>query len=301
MSEVGTIVEIEPEDGLGWIEMPNGDRVRFGGTACKGFVPAIGMPVEVVGTKPGFRGVIKATELRKAAGGPSAAGGGAAAAAAVAPAAPVAVPRQALHTVQAAQVRADDFLLALLGRADVDDTLHADLEKAHFEVQPQPGPALGGANPWFYVVAMNGGGDAYGLYTHRLFDGQGLPWLFWDHETNTLRFIAASTSDLMVHVLGEALGSGADAASVERLRGNLVKLGMADVAPTSRGDAGEKVDWLPPDDAELRALDDYLAETDGVEMERGLLAHAFRRNDANARAALEQIYESWGWGLPAWT
>ena len=66
MSEVGTIVSIEPEDGLGWIEMPNGDRVRFGGTACKGFVPAVGLAVEVVGTRPGYGGTVKATELRKA-------------------------------------------------------------------------------------------------------------------------------------------------------------------------------------------------------------------------------------------
>ena len=51
---------------------------------------------------------------------------------------------------------------------------------------------------------------------------------------------------------------------------------------------------------ELRALGDYLGETDGVEMERGLLAYAFRRDDAQARPALDQIYETWGWGLPAW-
>lgn len=291
MSEVGTIVSIEPEDGLGWIEMPNGDRVRFGGTACKGFVPAVGLAVEVVGTRPGYGGTVKATELRKA----SAPAPGAPVAAA-----PVAEPRQALHTVQQAGVRADDLLLALLGRADVDDTMHADLEAARFEVEPQPGPALGCANPWLYVIAMDGGGNAYGLYSHPLFNGQDLPWLFWDHEVDTLRFLAANTSDLFVHLLGEALASGVDAAKVERLRGDLVKLGLADVAPTSRGDEGEAVDWLPPDDGALRPLADYLAETDGGEMERGLLGHAFGRGDAQARAALEQLYTGWGWHLPAW-
>ncbi len=33
----GTIVELNPVDALGWIELDEGGRIRFGGTACKGF------------------------------------------------------------------------------------------------------------------------------------------------------------------------------------------------------------------------------------------------------------------------
>ncbi|RLB57293.1 MAG: hypothetical protein DRJ42_00925, partial [Deltaproteobacteria bacterium] len=95
MSDIGTITELEPEDGLGWIELGNGDRIRFGGTACKGFVPAIGMTVEVHGTRPGFRGTVKATEVTQVKGAavPKATAG--------APGAPAAAaaPRTNLHTL----------------------------------------------------------------------------------------------------------------------------------------------------------------------------------------------------------
>jgi hypothetical protein len=33
----GTIVELDPIDALGWIELDEGGRVRFGGTALEGF------------------------------------------------------------------------------------------------------------------------------------------------------------------------------------------------------------------------------------------------------------------------
>jgi hypothetical protein len=59
---LGTIVEIVPVDGLGWIQLDSGERIRFGGTACRGFpaFPGVGTRVEVVGTEPGYRGVVKA-------------------------------------------------------------------------------------------------------------------------------------------------------------------------------------------------------------------------------------------------
>lgn len=58
----GTIVELDPIDALGWIELDEGGRVRFGGTALKGFTvnPGVGTRVEVRGTKPGYKGVLKA-------------------------------------------------------------------------------------------------------------------------------------------------------------------------------------------------------------------------------------------------
>lgn len=62
-ARTGTIVELVPVDGIGWIELDDGQRIRFGGTACKGFreFPDVGTRVIVAGTEPGFRGVLKAT------------------------------------------------------------------------------------------------------------------------------------------------------------------------------------------------------------------------------------------------
>lgn len=61
----GTIVELNVIDALGWIELDEGGRVRFGGTALKGFggVAGVGTRVEVRGTVPGFRGALKAVEV----------------------------------------------------------------------------------------------------------------------------------------------------------------------------------------------------------------------------------------------
>ncbi len=58
----GTIVELNPYDALGWIELDAGGRVRFGGSALKGFrtEPGVGTRVEVRGTTPGFAGATKA-------------------------------------------------------------------------------------------------------------------------------------------------------------------------------------------------------------------------------------------------
>lgn len=61
----GTIVELDPMDSLGWIELDGGGRVRFGGTALHGFAdtPGPGARVRVIGTKPGFRGALKAERV----------------------------------------------------------------------------------------------------------------------------------------------------------------------------------------------------------------------------------------------
>lgn len=58
----GTIVEFNPIDDLGWIELDEGGRVRFGGAALKSFTmnPSVGTRVEVHGTAPGYKGVPKA-------------------------------------------------------------------------------------------------------------------------------------------------------------------------------------------------------------------------------------------------
>ncbi|HJL15179.1 MAG TPA: hypothetical protein RMH99_05960 [Sandaracinaceae bacterium LLY-WYZ-13_1] len=289
--DIGTITEIEPEDQLGWIELANGERIRFGGTACKGFVPAVGMSVRVLGTRPGYRGVLKATGLEKVSG----------AAAAAAPAAPADAaadePRTALHALQQSGVRSEELLQKLLGKADVDDALHADLEALCFEVRPGPGAEVGCGNPWVFVVAMDGGRNAYGLYTHPLLaEHPQLPWVFWDHERDTVRALADDTAGFLQGLLATASASGVDPTVVQRAHRAFVELGMPDAQGQPFGD-GVLAEWLPPEGDALRPVDAYLAETDGAEMERGLLAHAWR-GDARAVEALRSLYETWGWTPP---
>lgn len=293
MSDIGKITEIEPEDGLGWIEIESGERIRFGGTACKGFVPAVGMMVDVLGSKPGFRGVLKATEIRKVSDAPSirpeAPG--------AAPAAPA--PRTSLATIQSAGVNADDLLLTLLGRADVDHALHADLGALMFEVDAMPASEIDCLNPWVYVVAMDGGGNAYGLYTHPLLpQGAPLPWVVWDHEVDTVRKLAGDTSSFLQGLLATAASARVDGSIIARTQQMLVKMGMAEAAAEPFGD-GELATWLPPEDDTLRPLAEYLAETDGAEMERGLLAYTWRRQDAQAKEALRSLYVTWEWSPPS--
>ncbi len=289
MSDVGTITEIEPEDGLGWIEMENGDRVRFGGTACKAFVPAIGMKVKVVGTRPGYGGTIKATELAHVADAPKsfAKAGGAAAPA----------PRTSLHAVQQSGVRASDVLLALLARADADDAVHADLTAASFKTGISG--RAGCPNPWFYAVAEDKAGNAIGLYAHPMFDAE-LPWLSWQPGARVLRLLAFDSASFFPALLAQATASGVDAAVVQRLRKDLVGAGMPDAQAAPFG-SGQKVEWLPPDESELRPVDAYLSESDGGAMERGLIAHAYGKTpNPQAAQALKQLYQTWGWQLPSW-
>ena len=181
MSDTGTITEIEPEDGLGWIEMENGDRIRFGGTSCKAFVPAIGMKVRVISTRPGYGGTIKATELAHVADAPKT----------FAKQGKAAAPRTSLHAVQQAGIRANDLLLALLARADADDGLHADLKAASFETGVTG--TEGCPNPWFFAVARDTKGNAIGLYAHPMFNAE-LPWLSWQPGARVLRMLAFDTA-----------------------------------------------------------------------------------------------------------
>lgn len=297
MSDVGTITEIEPEDQLGWIEMDNGDRVRFGGTACKGFVPEIGMKVKVLGTRPGYGGTTKATGLEKVADAAGNKGPAAVGAAAGVSSAPRPAPRKSLHLVQSAGIRADETLLKILGRWDMDDQLHQDLEALMFEVGPCPASELDCHNPWLHVIAMNGGGDAYGLYQHPVVaQFPQAPWVVWQHETDHVRYLAADTGTFFQGILAAGAQAGVDAATVARARQTLSTLGV----PAEPGQplAEQKMAWLPPEDDELRALDEYLGESDGAEMERGLLAYVSRKQEQRALQPLKSLYEAWGWNAP---
>ncbi|XXT14944.1 toll/interleukin-1 receptor domain-containing protein [Sorangium sp. So ce429] len=65
--QLGTIVEFNPIDALGWIALDEGGRVRFGGTSLppewSSAWVSVGLRVEVRGTKPGYQGVPKAVAV----------------------------------------------------------------------------------------------------------------------------------------------------------------------------------------------------------------------------------------------
>ncbi len=64
LEQIGTIVEFNLTDSLGWIELDQGGRVRFGGTSLRGIAAVvIGTRVVVRGTKPGYEGVPKAVAV----------------------------------------------------------------------------------------------------------------------------------------------------------------------------------------------------------------------------------------------
>ncbi len=282
MSDVGKITEIEPEDGLGWIEMPDGARVRFGGTACKGFVPTIGMSVQVLGTKAGYGGTVKATELKEVRTG---------GALGMQPVKKAGAPRTSLHTVQSSGVRADDVLLQLLGLADVSDPVHADLKALNFSVAT--GASIACKNPWFFLIAVDPRGTAYGLYTHPMVaEHPQAPWVAWDKSTDHVRSLAPHTSALLQGLL---LGSS-DVVLSARAKETFLKLGMPD-EPGAALQPGPAA-WLPPEDDTLRPLAEYLGESDGAEMERGLLAYASRKASQEAQDALQGLYDAWEWVPP---
>ena len=61
-TRAGTITAFDVQDGLGWIELDDGQRVRVGGNAMKGRwpQPVVGVRVLVHDTAPGFGGTVKA-------------------------------------------------------------------------------------------------------------------------------------------------------------------------------------------------------------------------------------------------
>lgn len=64
--QIGTIVEYSSGNELGWIELDQGGRVRFGRTSLQDIrTVMIGTRVEVHGTKPGYKGVLKAVAVAR--------------------------------------------------------------------------------------------------------------------------------------------------------------------------------------------------------------------------------------------
>ena len=59
----GSIEEFDPADSVGTMVLDDGTRVRFGATACKGFLPAVGARVRLVEGRPHPRHGVKAKRM----------------------------------------------------------------------------------------------------------------------------------------------------------------------------------------------------------------------------------------------
>jgi hypothetical protein len=229
----GTITELQVYDGVGWITLDAGGRIRFGGTVCKGFAPVVGTRVRVLGTAPGYGGVTKATAL-----------------APLDPPAPTARPRAPSVRADRAKLDAlgapaDDLLRALVARSDADDAFHADLERIAFELAPMRAEELDCEVPELAVVAMNGGGSAYGIWTSAPAPGA---WVYWEHEDDSLHHIADDTAQFLSRLLAFACVSPANLAVAERIRRVCAELGhpLPPAAPPEPGafHEGRPASWL---------------------------------------------------------
>ncbi len=235
--EEGTISAMEPLDGLGWITTDAGAQIRFGGTACRGFVPRLGMRVRILGTQPGYGGTTKATQL-----------------ASLDPPhpPPVAPPpskrASSVAALDALGVGVDEPLRRVLQRWDVDDAFHDDLEGVMFQVAPMRAEELDCDAPDLVVIAMNGGGSAYGLYVEpRVVETVGRPWVFWDHEDDTLHYLARDTPAFFAGYLDFVDGWVRDHGVVKRVRAALLEEGLTLDAPGAGGrdfHAGQPTSWL---------------------------------------------------------
>ncbi len=232
--EEGTISSLQPLDGLGWITTDAGAQVRFGGTACRGFVPRVGMRVRILGTKPGYGGATKATEL----------------ASAEPPAPPTPSKRaSSVAALDALGVVVDEPLRRVLRRWDADDAFRDDLERLMFEVDPMRAEEIDCDAPDLVVIAMNGGGSAYGLYlAPRVVETVGRPWVYWEHEDDSLHYLAADTRAFFAGYLDFADGWMRDGGVVARVRAALLEEGLTLDAPDTSGPdfhAGHPASWLP--------------------------------------------------------
>jgi hypothetical protein len=233
--EEGTISSIQPLDGLGWITTDAGAQVRFGSTACRGFVPHVGMRVRILGTQPGYGGATKATQLAVADPPPAAR-----------------LPSKRASSVAALDalgVAIDEPLRRVLERWDTDDAFHDDLERVMFEVAPMRAEELDCDARDLVVIAMNGGGSAYGLYLEpRVLATIGRPWVYWEHEDDTLHYLACDTRAFFAGYLEFAEGWMRDDGVVKRIRAALLEEGLTPGAPGASGrdfHAGHPASWLP--------------------------------------------------------
>lgn len=212
-------------------------------------------------------------------------------------------PRDGLARVKKLQlpIEMETELEQILAHWDLDDVFNEDLESLMFEVEPLPAAALDCHNPWMVVIAMNGGGSAYGLYLHPdAVRAKVAPWVLWDHEEDCIYALAADTNTFFSSFVRDAEEWIDEPERIARVRRSLGERGVtcSPSDPPLRDEEG--ADWLPPLEAALHPLQHYLGQVqvDPAAAEHGLLAYASRHQNTEAKAALESMYKERGWSLP---
>ncbi len=208
----GTIIEFDSSGGVGTIELDQGEHVRFGYSVCRFALPTVGLRVKVIGTEPGFRGVLKARAVEESAPAPP-----------LAPAPPARTSR--LAQWQALGVAAEPALLALLRAVDEDATLLADLERMSFEVEPMAAADIDCDHHALTIVAMDGFGNAFGLWN----DGtstEPLPWALYSHEDDGLTVLAVNTAEFLSLLLDHFTCNQGEPEVALRVRSRLETIGV---------------------------------------------------------------------------
>lgn len=198
----------------------------------------------------------------------------------------------------------EPLLRRVLERFEADPAFRADLDVRGFQPWPSPADEIDCPNPWFFPIAMNGCGSAYGLYVHPAAFVDGVaPWVYWEHEDDGIVSLAPNTDHFFRGLLTFEAGATRRPVEVTRLRAVLEELGMqGGEAPFDpfREDPG--ADWLPPAKGALRDLEAYmrLLDVNPDAAERGLLGLVQHAGDDGARRALSTLYRARGW-KPPWS
>jgi len=208
---------------------------------------------------------------------------------------------KSLETIERYGITIEPMLRALLVRFENDPSFAKDLDSALFQPHPSPADEIDCLNPWMFVIAMNGMGSAYGLYVHpHAIKDSVAPWVFWEHEDDTVRFLAENTDAFLWGWLCDVASWREDPDLVTRLKTALSEIGLNTIREEVRLDYRDEGDpgapWLPPIGKAIEDVSTYLAllSTDPHTAERGLLAHQMGGNCA-ATEALESFYAERGW------
>lgn len=196
----------------------------------------------------------------------------------------------------------EPLLRRILERSHVDPVFCADLDACAFQASPMTSDEVDCLNPWLFVIAMNGGGSAYGLYVHPEAMVNGVaPWAYWEHEDDTISCLASDTDRFFRGLVDFAASWSRTPDRVARARSVLGELGVRmDGEPVKLDFERETpTAWVPPVGAARESVDVYLGllERDPARAERGLLAHRMDQ-DRRAREALDALYRQRGWSPP---
>jgi len=209
-----------------------------------------------------------------------------------------------LAALETYHVPVERLLRSVLERLAGDEELRRDFDLSGFQPYPSPSDEIDCQNPWFFVVAMNGAGSAYGLYVHPEVIRDGVaPWVFWEHEDDGIFFLADDSAAFFGGFVASVADWCRDRAQLERMRAALARLGVTtDVPPLdlAPADTGPNRPWLPPREADLLTTGEYLAlrSTDPGSAERGLLGRWHYLRDPEAGRALDDLYRAKNWAPP---